>query len=161
MTSSPTRPSSPSAPCWATASSTCRPRSSSCLPEGEPLYPPDQETEATERFLTAELIRERVLHHAKEEVPHAVAVTVEEFDESARPHLVRIRAVIYVERTSQKGIIIGKNGIMLKTIGAEARKEIEALLGRPRLPGPLGQGLEELAQGPPGPAHPGLPGVNN
>jgi GTP-binding protein Era len=99
------------------------------LPAGEALYPPDQETEATERFLTAELIRERVLHHAKEEVPHAVAVTVEEFDERDRPRLVRIRAVIYVERTSQKGIIIGKNGIMLKTIGAEARKEIEALLG--------------------------------
>lgn len=99
------------------------------LPAGEPLYPPDQETEATERFLTAELIRERVLHHTKEEVPHAVAVEVEEFDESRRPELVRIRAVIYVERTSQKGIIIGKNGSMLKLIGAEARKEIESLLG--------------------------------
>jgi GTP-binding protein Era len=98
------------------------------LPIGEPLYPPDQETEASERFLVAELIRERVLHHAKEEVPHAVAVAVEEFDESHRPHLVRIRAVIYVERTSQKGIIIGKDGRMLKAIGAEARKEMEALL---------------------------------
>lgn len=98
------------------------------LPAGQPLYPPDQETEATERFLAAELIRERVLHHTKEEVPHAVAVAVEEFDESRRPELVRIQAVIYVERTSQKGIIIGKNGSMLKAIGAEARKEIESLL---------------------------------
>ena len=98
------------------------------LPAGEPLYPPDQETEATERFLTAELIRERVLHHTKEEVPHAVAVAVEEFDESDRPRLVRIRAVIYVERDSQKAIIIGKQGRLLKTIGVEARKEIEALL---------------------------------
>jgi GTP-binding protein Era len=99
------------------------------LPAGAPLYPPDQETEASERFLAAELIRERVLHHAREEVPHAVAVAVEEFDESRRPELVRIRAVIYVERDSQKAIIIGKQGRRLKTIGAEARAEIEALLG--------------------------------
>jgi GTP-binding protein Era len=98
------------------------------LPAGQPLYPPEQDTEASERFLAAELIRERVLHHAKEEVPHAVAVAVEEFDESRRPEMVRIRAVIYVERNSQKGIIIGKQGRMLKTIGAEARQEIETLL---------------------------------
>ena len=98
------------------------------LPAGPPFYPPDQETEATERFLAGELIRERVLHHAKEEVPHAVAVVVEEFDESRRPELVRIQAVIYVERNSQKAIIIGKQGRLLKTIGVEARKEIEALL---------------------------------
>jgi GTP-binding protein Era len=99
------------------------------LPAGAPLYPPDQETEASERFLAGELIRERVLRHAREEVPHAVAVAVEEFDESRRPELVRIRAVIYVERDSQKAIIIGKQGHRLKTIGAEARAEIEALLG--------------------------------
>ena len=71
----------------------------------------------------------RLLHHAKEEIPHAVAVQVEEFDESRRPHLVKIRAVIFVERDSQKGILIGKQGRMLKAIGAEARAEIEALLG--------------------------------
>jgi GTPase len=99
------------------------------LPTSPPLYPPDQETDSTERFLVAELIRERVLHHTSEEIPHAVAVQVEEFDESRRPHLVRIRAVIFVERNSQKGILIGKQGRMLKTIGAEARGEIEALLG--------------------------------
>jgi GTPase len=99
------------------------------LPTSPPLYPPDQETDSTERFLVAELIRERVLHHTSEEIPHAVAVQVEEFDESRRPHLVRIRAVIFVERNSQKGILIGKQGHMLKTIGAEARGEIEALLG--------------------------------
>jgi GTP-binding protein Era len=99
------------------------------LPTAPPLYPPDQETDSTERFLVAELIRERVLHHAKEEIPHAVAVQVEEFDESRRPHLVKIRAVIFVERDSQKGILIGKQGRMLKAIGAEARGEIEALLG--------------------------------
>jgi GTP-binding protein Era len=99
------------------------------LPASPPLYPPDQETDSSERFLVAELIRERVLHHAKEEIPHAVAVQVEEFDESRRPHLVKIRAVIFVERDSQKGILIGKQGRMLKAIGAEARAEIEALLG--------------------------------
>jgi GTP-binding protein Era len=99
------------------------------LPTAPPLYPPDQETDSTERFLVAELIRERVLHHAKEEIPHAVAVQVEEFDESRRPQLVKIRAVIFVERDSQKGILIGKQGRMLKAIGAEGRAEIEALLG--------------------------------
>ncbi|MGB8874198.1 MAG: GTPase Era [Desulfobaccales bacterium] len=99
------------------------------LPAGPPLYPPDQDTEASERFLAAEFIRERVLHHAREELPHAVAVAVEEFDESRRPDLVRIRAVIYVERESQKAIIIGKQGHLLKAIGVEARLEIESLLG--------------------------------
>jgi len=99
------------------------------LPASPPLYPPDQETDSTERFLVAELIRERVLHHTSEEIPHAVAVQVEEFDESRRPHLVKIRAVIFVERDSQKGILIGKQGRMLKAIGVEARGEIEALLG--------------------------------
>jgi len=99
------------------------------LPQSPALYPPDQETDSSERFLVAELIRERVLHHTKEEIPHAVAVQVEEFDEGRRPHLVKIRAVIYVERGSQKGILIGKQGRMLKTIGAEARAEIESLLG--------------------------------
>jgi len=99
------------------------------LPTSPPLYPPDQETDSSERFLVAELIRERVLHHTSEEIPHAVAVQVEEFDESRRPHLVKIRTVIFVERNSQKGILIGKQGRMLKAIGAEARGEIEALLG--------------------------------
>jgi GTP-binding protein Era len=98
------------------------------LPASPPFYPPEQDTEATERFLAAELIRERVLHHVGEEVPYAVAVQVEEFDESRRPNLVKIRAVIYVERDSQKGILIGKGGRMLKAIGAGARAEIEQLL---------------------------------
>ncbi|MGB8991312.1 MAG: GTPase Era [Desulfobaccales bacterium] len=99
------------------------------LPVSPPLFPLDQETDSTERFLVAELIRERVLHHTKEEIPHAVAVQVEEFDESRRPQLVKIRAVIFVERDSQKGILIGKQGLKLKTIGAEARADIEPLLG--------------------------------
>ena len=99
------------------------------LPASPPLFPPEQETDSSERFLVAELIRERVLHHTGEEVPHAVAVQVEEFDESRRPQLVKIRAVIFVERDSQKGILIGKQGRRLKTIGAEARADIEPLLG--------------------------------
>jgi GTPase len=99
------------------------------LPASPPLYPEDQDTEATERFLAGELIRERILHHTVQEVPHAVAVYIEEFDESQRPKLVRIRAVVYVERESQKAIIIGKGGRMLKSVGAEARAEIEDLLG--------------------------------
>jgi GTP-binding protein Era len=98
------------------------------LPEAGPLFPPEFETDVSERFLAAELIRERVLHHVGEEVPYAVAVLIEEFDESRRPDLVRIRAVIFVERDSQKGILIGKQGRMLKAIGAEARAEIENLL---------------------------------
>ncbi len=101
---------------------------SGLLPMAPPLYPLDQDTDSSERFLVGELIRERILHHTGEEVPHAVAVQVEEFDERERPRLVRIRAVIYVERDSQKAILIGKRGRMLKAIGAEARAEIEALV---------------------------------
>ncbi|MBM4275552.1 MAG: GTPase Era [Deltaproteobacteria bacterium] len=99
------------------------------LPAAPPLYPEDQPTDATERFLAAEFIRERLFHHTGEEIPYAVAVQIEEFDERQRPELVRIRAVIYVERQSQKGIVIGKHGKMLKIIGQEARVEIENLLG--------------------------------
>ena len=99
------------------------------LPTAAAIYPEDQVTERTERFLVAELIRERLLHHLGEEVPHAVAVLIEDFDESRRPDLVSIRAVIYVERQSQKGIVIGKKGHLLKTVGQEARGEMEDLLG--------------------------------
>jgi GTPase len=99
------------------------------LPPAPPLYPLDQDTDSTERFLVGEIIRERVLHHTTEEIPHSVAVQVEEFDEGRRPHLVTIRAVIFVERDSQKGILIGKQGRMLKAIGAEARADMERLLG--------------------------------
>lgn len=99
------------------------------LPQAPPLYPEDLPTDANERFLAAEFIRERVFHHTGEEIPYAVAVQIEEFDERRRPELVRIRAVIYVERNSQKGIVIGKHGKLLKLIGQEARAEIENLLG--------------------------------
>ena len=98
------------------------------LPAAPPFYPPDQLTDQPERFLVAELIRERLFHHTGEELPYSVAVRVEEFDESRRPELVRIRAVVYVERESQKGMVIGKKGSLLKVIGAEARAEMESLL---------------------------------
>ena len=99
------------------------------LPEAPPLYPEDLGTDVTERFLVAELIRERLFHHTGEEIPYATAVQVQEFDESRRPDLVRLRAVIFLERDSQKAIVIGKKGAMLKLIGQEARQDIEALLG--------------------------------
>ncbi len=99
------------------------------LPESPPLFPEDQLTDQHERFLVAELIRERLFHHTGEEIPYATAVAVEEFDESQRPEIVRIRAVIYVEKPSQKGIVIGKDGRLLKLIGQEARADIERLLG--------------------------------
>lgn len=97
------------------------------LPEGEPYFPPDQFTDQPERFLAAEIVREKVLSATRDEVPHSVAVLVDAFDESEK--LVRIRATVYVERDGQKGIIIGKGGGMLKQIGTEARKELESLLG--------------------------------
>ncbi len=99
------------------------------LPTAPPFYREDQVTEQSERFLAGELIRERLFHHLGEEIPYAVAVAIEEFDESRRPDLVSIRAVIFVERPSQKGIVIGKKGHLLKTVGQEARGEIESLLG--------------------------------
>jgi len=99
------------------------------LPEAPPLFPEEQLTDQSERFLVAEIIRERLFHHTGEEIPYAVAVAVEDFDESRRPELVRIRAVVYVEKESQKGIVIGKGGKLLKRVGQEAREEMEYLLG--------------------------------
>lgn len=98
------------------------------LPASPPLFPEEQLTDQTERFLVAEIIRERLFHHTGEEIPYAVAVAVEEFDERQRPDLIRIRAVIYVEKDSQKGIVIGKGGRLLKRVGQEAREEAESLL---------------------------------
>jgi GTP-binding protein Era len=123
------------------------------LPEGEPIFPADTLTDQAERTLVAELVREQVLRHCHQEVPYSVAVIVEEFDESERDKpppqkpkkknakkqppqsgpklegLVRISANIFVERDSQKAIVIGKRGEMLKTIGTDARQSIQRLLG--------------------------------
>ncbi len=104
------------------------------LPEG-PMYFPDGEvTDQPEMFLAAELVREQLLRIARDELPHSIAVVVEPLDEDDEPvageHL-RLRAVIRVERESQKGIVIGKGGAVLKEAGTNARHELEALLGVP------------------------------
>ncbi len=103
------------------------------LPEGPPLFPPEYSTDLAEKFLVAEIVREKVILLTRDEVPHSCAVTIEEFDESSRDEegrgLIYIEATIHVERDSQKGILIGKKGSKLKEIGSQARKEIEALLG--------------------------------
>ena len=98
------------------------------LPEGAPYYPAEMVTDQPERLIVAEMIREKILHATQDEVPHAIAVDVDEFSER-KGGAIFIRATIYVERDSQKGILIGKNGAMLKTVGAAARPEIEMLLG--------------------------------
>ncbi len=97
------------------------------LPEGQACFPPDQVTDQPERFLAAEIVREKVIAHTYHEVPHAVAVFVERFEE--RPNLVRIHAVVRVERDAQKGIVIGRSGERMKKIGSDARRELEELLG--------------------------------
>ncbi|MCX7794398.1 MAG: GTPase Era [Thermodesulfovibrionales bacterium] len=98
------------------------------LPEGAPYYPQDQLTDQVERFIVSELIREQVMKHTEEEVPHSTAVEIVDWKERENG-LINISANIYVERESQKGIIIGKGGQRLKLIGSEARKNIEGLLG--------------------------------
>ncbi|MGA8013870.1 MAG: GTPase Era [Candidatus Acidiferrales bacterium] len=97
------------------------------LPESPPYFPPDQFTDQPERFLAAELIREKAILATREEVPHAIAVLVDTFEE--KKELVKIRATLYVEREGQKGILIGKRGETMKKIGTQARKEIETILG--------------------------------
>ena len=99
------------------------------LPESEPLYADDTLTDQPERLLAAEWVREKLLHHTREELPHAVAVLVRRWVERA-DGLIELEAVVFVERESQKGIVIGKGGSLLKTVGSEARHDIERLLGR-------------------------------
>ncbi|WP_027108470.1 GTPase Era [Lacticigenium naphthae] len=98
------------------------------IPEGPQFYPEDQVTDHPEYFIISELIREKVLHLTREEIPHSIAVVVESITRS-ETEKVNIHATIVVERASQKGIIIGKGGKMLKEIGIRARKDIEGLLG--------------------------------
>jgi len=99
------------------------------LPEGPPFYPEDMLTDLPERFIAAEMIRERVFRLTGQEIPYATAVTIESFEEKKKKGIVKIDAVIHVERDSQKGIIIGRSGSKLKQIGEESRKEIEKLVG--------------------------------
>ena len=97
------------------------------LPEGPKLYPDDIVTDQMERFMVSEIIREKIIETTKEEVPYAVAVEVEEWSER-EDGVVFIRANIYIEREGQKGIIIGKHGSRLRSIGMKARQDIEGLL---------------------------------
>lgn len=99
------------------------------LAEGPQYYPEDQITDHPEQFIAAEFIREKVLQLTREEVPHSVAVTIENIERNEEKNLVVMHAAIMVERASQKGIIIGKQGKMLKEIGKRARADIEALFG--------------------------------
>jgi GTP-binding protein Era len=98
------------------------------LPEGHAFFPADHLTDQPERFLAAELIREKILLETHQEVPHSIAVLVDRWEET--PRITRIAASIYVERPGQKGIVIGAKGSMLKKIGTLARQEMESILGR-------------------------------
>lgn len=101
------------------------------LPERAPLFPDDALTDRSERFLTAELVREQVLRRTREELPYTTAVTVDEWQEPEKPGgVVRIFATILVDAESQKPIIIGRGGRMLKAVGTAAREQIEEMLGR-------------------------------
>jgi len=99
------------------------------LPEGPRYYPEEYLTDQPERFLVAELIREKIFRLVHQEIPYAVAVTIDKFTEDSDRPRIDIEATIHVERDSQKAIIIGKKGQMLKEIGKQARMDIEALLG--------------------------------
>jgi GTP-binding protein Era len=98
------------------------------LPPGPPFFPPESLTDLPTRFIAAEMIREKVFRLTGQEIPYAVAVTTDLFKEEKQGALVRIHATIHVERASQKGIVIGKQGAKLRQIGEAARKEIEAML---------------------------------
>ncbi len=99
------------------------------LPPGPPFFPEDMLTDMPERFVAAEMIREKVFRLTGQEIPYSTAITIETFSEEKQGKLVRIHATIHVERSSQKGMIIGKKGSKLKEIGEEARKEIERMVG--------------------------------
>jgi len=99
------------------------------LPESPPYYPEEIVTDQTERFLVSEIVREKVIQQAYQEVPYSTAVTIESFKEQPERNLVVIQGTIHVERASQKKILIGRGGLKLKNIGEAARKEIEAFLG--------------------------------
>ena len=101
------------------------------LPANPAFYPPDQLSDQPERFFAAEMVREKVFRHYGEEVPYSTAVRIAAFEEEPERKKVFIRAEILVERASQKGILIGEGGRGVKRVGQEARRDIEAFLGRP------------------------------
>ncbi|WP_433743212.1 GTPase Era [Falsibacillus pallidus] len=99
------------------------------LPEGPQYYPADQVTDHPERFIVSELIREKVLHLTREEIPHSIAVVIDKMSKDDNKDVIHVMATIVVERDSQKGIVIGKQGKLLKEVGKRARMDIENLLG--------------------------------
>ncbi|WP_409301746.1 GTPase Era [Peribacillus sp. SCS-155] len=99
------------------------------LPEGPQFYPADQVTDHPERFIISELIREKVLHLTREEIPHSIAVVIDSIKKLENSETINVMATIVVERDSQKGIVIGKQGSLLKEVGKRARLDIENLLG--------------------------------
>ena len=98
------------------------------LPAGTPFFPPESVTDLPTRFIAAEMIREKAIRLTGQEIPYAVAVTIDSFKEDKKGALIRIHATIHVERDSQKGIVIGRQGAKLKQIGEAARQEIEKML---------------------------------
>jgi len=96
---------------------------------GQPAYPTADYTTQPERFFASEIVREKVLHHTSDELPYTTAVAVEKWEEEEEKNLIKIWATIFVERETQKPIVIGKRGDMIKRIGTEARLELEAILG--------------------------------
>ena len=95
------------------------------LPESEPIYPDDFLTDQPERAIVAETVREKVLHHTRAELPFSTAVVVDQFDESERDRILRLYCTIFVEQESQKAIVIGRGGDMIKRVGTEARQDLE------------------------------------
>jgi GTPase len=95
------------------------------MPESDPIYPPDYLTDQPERALAAEMVREKVLQHTRDELPFSTAVAIDQFDESTRDDVLKIFCTIWVERDSQKPIVIGRGGEMIKRIGTEARRDLE------------------------------------
>jgi len=99
------------------------------LPEGPPYFPEDMMTDVTERFLAQEMIREKITLLSHQEIPYATAVTVDTFHEDESKNLIKIQATVSVAKNSQKGILIGKRGAMLKRIGTQARRDMERFFG--------------------------------
>ena len=100
------------------------------LPEGEPLYDPELFTLHSEKFLSAELIREKVLHETRDELPYTTAVVIERWEEDESRNLTKIHASLLVEKPGQKAILIGRQGVTIKKLGTAARLDLEAFLGR-------------------------------
>ena len=116
------------------------------LPEAEPIYPDDYLTDQPERVLVAETVREKVLLHTRAELPFSTAVIVDQFDESEREQILRLYCTIFVETESQKPIVIGRGGEMIKRIGTEARHDLEAFFETQGVPRPAREGQPRLAR---------------